>query len=247
VRKTNCLFLLCFYSACSPLFSQTVSGDSVSEKYSVNKAVDFYYSAAGKSTHLYNGGEHPGYNSFNVIGHPYLDTPALQSGKVFYDGTEYENIPLMYDITDDAVIAKFSLLPDNNIRLVHEKIESFSFGAHLFVKLIPNAKEKDIIATGFYDRTYQGKTSVFIKRKKILRDDPVENGELKSRYRQVDEYFIKKDENYFAITSYELLLKIFAEKSSDVKKYLRKNKIKFKKTPERTITEAAKYYDQLTN
>ncbi len=166
MRKTSCLFLLCFYLAWGPLFSQTGSGDSVSEKFAINKAIDLYYSTAGKSTHLYNGGEYPGYNSFNVIGHPYLDTPALQRGKVFYDGTEYENIPLMYDINDDAVIAKFPLLPDNNIRLVHEKIGSFSFGAHSFVKLISTAKEKDIIATGFYDMAYQEKNQVFIKRKK---------------------------------------------------------------------------------
>jgi len=41
------------------------------------------------------------------------------------------------------------------------------------------------------------------------------------------------------------LLDLFNEQKTDVKKYLRKNDLRFKKDPGNTIVKAAEYYDQL--
>jgi hypothetical protein len=227
------------------VFAQAARPDNTSVNTALQNTIDFYYASIGENAHLYIGSEHTGYNT-SVTGHPYLDTTEMQIGSIFCSGILYKNIPLLYDIANDEIIInkyKQSYL----ISLPHEKIGFFSIRADTFVMVMPDTAARNLPAAGFYNRIYNGKTLVLVKRKKILNEDPPANGASKFHYVQRNTYFVKKEKTYFRVTSKRSLFKLFDDKGKDIRRYLRKNKINFNDQPEYAIAQAARYYDSLTN
>ena len=240
-------FLLSFMLHCfssHPLFSQT-NPDSVSSATALQNTIDFYYSVTGENAHLYIGSEYGGYNN-RIIGNPYFDTASFENGSIYYNGTLYNKVPMLYDIWNDNVII-YKYKQNYRIRLVNEKVSYFSILAHTFIRIVPDSTGKVLPGIGFYDRVYDGKTEVLVKRNKIIKDDPPIANEISSRYLQRNSYFVKKHNVYFQVSTRKSLLELFDDRDKEIRKYLRKNKIKFRKQPEYTIIKAAQYYDLLTN
>jgi hypothetical protein len=238
------LFLLqCFFN--NLLFSQNGPADSASASPALQNTIDFYYTITGENAHLYSGSEYVMANSA-VIGHPYFDTTAMVNGSIYFSGTLYKNVPLLYDILhDDIIINKYN--QNYFIRLPGEKIAFFSISKDTFVRVVPDSANKALPGIGFYDRIYNGRTEVIVKRKKVLNEDPPANGVSQFHYLQRNSYFVKKQHIYFQVSSRKSLLKLFDDKNKDIRRYLRKNKINFKDQPEYAILQASKYYDLLTN
>ncbi len=225
------------------LFSQS-NPDSVSSATALQNSIDFYYSFTGENSHLYIGTEYGGYN-IRIMGNPYFDTVAMQSGSIYYNGTLYNNVPMLYDIlNDDVIINRYN--QNFRIRLTKEKISYFSVLTHTFIRIVPDSTGKVLPGIGFYDRIYNGKTEVLVKRTKDIKDDPTIANEIISRFLQHNSYFVRKHHLYFQVATRKSLLKLFDDRDKQIRKYLRKNKIKFRKQPEYTIVKAAQYYDQLT-
>lgn len=241
-------FLLAFLLPCfvnNLLFSQTGTADSTSSGPALQNTIDLYYTITGENAHLYSGSEYVRTNS-TVIGHPYFDTTSLLNGSIYLSGTLYKNIPLLYDILhDDIIINKYN--QNYFIRLPGEKIDFFSIATDTFVKVVPDSADKVLPGIGFYNRIYNGKTEVIVKRKKVLNEDPPANGVSQFHYLQHNSYFVKKKNVYFQVSSRKSLFKLFDDKNKEIRKYLRKNKINFKEQPEYAILQASKYYDLLTN
>ena len=51
---------------------------------------------------------------------------------------------------------------------------------------------------------------------------------------------------FYPVNSKKSLLAIVKPKQKEVQQYLKKNKVKFKKAPEKAALMAVEYYDQLT-
>ncbi len=243
--RKSLVFIILFCSFYYHSFSQAAGIDSVSENPSLKNIVSLYYRSTGENSHLNNGSEYAGYD-VNFIGNPFFDTTAMQPGSVYYDGTLYENLPILFDICNDAVIIN-RYNQDFRIRLVNEKIGYFSLLSHTFVRIVPDSASRLVIGIGFYDRVYKGKMEVLVRRKKIIKDDPVVNGEIKSRYKAVENYFIKRNNAYFPVRTEKSVVRLFKDRDKEIRRYIKKNKLSFKKQPEYAIIQVARYYDQLTN
>ncbi|HVM86724.1 MAG TPA: hypothetical protein VMT76_00955 [Puia sp.] len=245
MRKCKyCFFILPFFLHPGS-FAQSPVLDNDSTCAGLNNTIGLYYSAIQSNAHLYNGRQYSGYNA-NYIGHPYFDTAVLQKGSIYYDGTLYNNILLQYDINKNEVITE-KYGQELRLSLSNEKIDSFRILNNEFLKIIPDSNAGNIMEAGFYQRLYHGKTEVLVKRKKIIRDDPVTNGELKSRYIPVNNYYVRKNGAYIKVDNKKSLLKVFQDKNKELARYLKSKKLKYKKDPELTIEKAAAYYDLLTS
>ncbi len=240
-------FLITFIVHCvsaNRLFSQTDS-DSNSSKAALQNAIDLYYAVTGENAHLYIGSQSAGYDK-KIIGNPFFDTIAVQNGSIYYNGTLYKSIPMLYDIlNDDILINKYN--QNYYIRLANEKVGYFSILKHNFIRIVPDSADKTLPGIGFYDRIYNGKTEVIVKRKKLIMDDPPISNEIVTRFVQYNSYFVKKNHAYFQVVTKSSLSKLFEGKYKEIRRYLKKSKIKFRKQPELALIKAAQYYDQLTN
>ena len=221
------------------------SQDSSVLSTQIGNAVNFYTKYIGENSGIYNGSEYVAYD-FHIQGHQYYEWNNPQPSSVKYDGIFYEKVPLAYDIVRDEVIT--TTYNDNvRIRLVSEKISYFSIQDHFFERLIQDSSNKSVISTGFYERLYNGQMKVFAKRKKKIQEVVNTTEGDKQWFKEFDQFFVLKKNTYYAIQSKSDLFSLFDDKGKAVKKYLRKNKLKFKRQPESTILYAVKYYDQLKN
>jgi hypothetical protein len=90
---------------------------------------------------------------------------------------------------------------------------------------------------------YTGRIIVLVKRAKYI-EETIKD-ELEREFLPKDLYFIKKEGSYYAVKNYKGLLAILKDRSREVKQYLRRNKIKYRKGPENAIVKAAVYYDTI--
>ena len=156
----------------------------------------------------------------------------------------FRNVLMAYDIVRDEVTTN-RYNENFRMKLVSEKIAYFSLFGHFFVRLVQDSLSKSLIPTGFYDRLYNGKIKLFAKRQKIIKETVTADEGDKLWFEENDLYFFYKNDKYYSIKSKNDLLGFFKDRKKDVKRYLRKNKIKFKKDPETTILKSVEYYDQL--
>lgn len=235
------IFLCCIITA-GAAFAQDSATENHFIKDAETKAVDAYYQYTGKRARLYNGVEHLGY-FYTIKGNAYYLTDAWQKGSVLYDGLFYDNVSMMYDIYKDEVV----ILHFNGYRLtlLSEKVKSFTLPAHRFVRMVYDslAAARTTLPTGFYEYVYEGKTNAYAKRIKIL--DEKLTDVVEQEFLVANNYFIYNNGLYHSCSTLRGLRNALQDKSKEVRRYLRKNKIKFKENPEYAIVAAVKYYDTL--
>jgi hypothetical protein len=177
----------------------------------------------------------------HIKGDPYF-TPNVNNGAVLYDGTLYNNVPMLFELTTGKVVVK-QYSEGVLMSLINEKVGYFNLYNHTFIHIVPDSGNT-VITDGFYDRVYNGNITAYVKRQKIFYEDP---STYERSFLQDDKFFIYKNSAWYQVSSEGDMLRLFKEKKKDITKYLRQNKIKYKKDPEYAFTKMAGYYDTLTH
>ena len=205
--------------------------------------VKFYYDAMGEQSPLYNGREYVEYSGTIQIGHPFYNTTEFSIGSITYEGMVFNDAMILYDIVKDKVIIRhFNQI--FRIDLPVEKIQDFRLLGHHFMRLYPDST--GIIEEGFYDKMYDGKIRVFIKRQKLLVEER-SGTDLLRVADQKDILYIQKGGVYHQVRNAKGLLNVFGNKKDVVRQHLRRNGIKFRKAREAATLTAVRYYDSLSN
>jgi hypothetical protein len=243
--RSGCFFFLCFFFS-ALFFNTSLAQDSAAIRSSASYAIDFYSKYIGANSHLYTGSEYIPYNSRTTSGHPWFESNFLEPGFINYEEVLYNKVNIAYDIVHDEVtINRYN--ENFRIKLASEKIACFFFLNHFFVRLVQDSTNKSVIATGFYEQLYNGKLKLFAKRIKKAKDQIVTDEGGKIWFEEHNLYYVQKNNKYYSVQSKVLLFDVLKDRKSEVQKYLRKNKIKFRKSPELTVLKAVEYYDQLKN
>ncbi len=189
-----------------------------------------------------------------VVGNPYFLSDKLQTGNVFYDDSYYQNVLMLYDLVqDNVVIVQFAddkekASPDYEnvfrMNLIKSKIGWFTMPGHEFVLLAADSSSIDM-PRGFYERMYNGKTKLFVKRTKVYVEE-VKGNELERRFDLRALYYVQKEGKYYNIRSQKTLLSVLKDKKKELSSFIRSNKKRFRKNKELLIFETTRYYDQLT-
>jgi len=234
------LFLFFSFKSNSLLLAQSYNSDSTLYDLAVQNVISLYSKTLEENTHLYNGMEyiedHPG-----VIGSPFWKATSLQTGSIYYDDVLYPNIPLAYDIVKDEVVIRNE--QQLSIKLVPEKIGYFFLLGQLFIHIASDSIANPGFQPGLYNVLNKGPIIVLAKRRRtslrVLK--PTDHYE----FRELDVYFIRKDEKYYAIDNKGSLFNALRDKKDEMKKFLQENKFKFKKDVENTIVKTVDYYNRL--
>ncbi len=229
-----------FFSAAQ---SQPLLPDSIFEKQVTVNLIDIYKKEIGQNLRLYNGREYVR-NGQKAKGYPFFESDNPVLGSVYYDGKLYTGLELLYDLAyDEVIINNYSNSAE--IALITEKLSYFSVLTHVFVRIIP-AKENDpLMKPGYYERLLDGKISVFARREKKL--EASLKAEDEAKYVQYNDYFLQMHDTFYRITGESSLLDLLKDKRDLLKKYIRANKINFRKNPEDAIVKTAGYYTLLNN
>jgi hypothetical protein len=252
MKKWMCLHLnLC--GLCLLTFNiargQSVAIDSTGKSAAVNYANALYAKAIGQQLPLNNGPEYYFYDPAEVRGSAYFMEMPHTPGSVYYDGEKYTGVRLLYDIYKDELAtidnqsASYVLLPG--------LVQNFDLLGHHFININTDTlANNNVIKNGYYDELYSGRSAVLTKRKKEIQNYTSSVGELAAYSfftTTKEEFFIRKDKVYYKVSSQGDVLDILKDRKSQLKQYIKANKIKYNKNTGTALASILAYYDQITS
>ncbi|RIY10011.1 hypothetical protein D0T11_10710 [Hymenobacter rubripertinctus] len=189
-----------------------------------------YDDAFGAHSQLYNGPEYVEYakQGSRQIGHPFFLIPEVQPGTVHYNGHLFQQTRLKYDALLDQVVLAQNTSP-LLVRLVDEKLTYFTINNHYFIRILADSSAKNTLATGYYEVLLRDKPiSVLARRAKKIQKN-IANQTVIIEYLADEKLFARKDGRYYPIRSKRSVYNLFKDHISEVRIYMRKNKLKLKK------------------
>ncbi|HTE00488.1 MAG TPA: hypothetical protein VK668_14440 [Mucilaginibacter sp.] len=243
ILKVSILCVLCMICI-SNLFAQAQQSDSTYLQNSLTQTITSFDKAIDQQSRLYNGHEYQGYDRVIKSNALYpLDATTWEAGEVNYDGLNYKNVPMMYDIYKDVVVVllynKFS-----KYTLLNERVHDFTLSDHHFVRVEVDSLINPGLSTGFYDQLYGGKVEVLAKRTKTIQTSTVLTT-LETYFVEKHSYYLKKGNTYYSVGSQRSFLNALKDKKKQLQQYIRDNNIRFSDDPEASMARLAAYYDHL--
>lgn len=205
-------------------------------------AVNRYNQALGAQARLYNGSKYRA-PEHALEEHPYFASEDWIMGSVNYDGEVFEDVPLMYDLFQGALVTEH--FPSGHaIQLVHGKLQNFSIAGHHFEKIENETVGNSLPNSGFYDVLYPGPTRVVARRQK-QKHEAIVSTEIQRSYQERNRYFLFKNGVFFQVKSKRSVRKLMTDKKQEIKRFHRQHKVPFSLDRERMLKMTAEYYDSL--
>lgn len=224
------------------IYSQRVA-DTAFVQAAARHSIELYTRSIGVESHLYNGVLYKEYNFHPADdGSPYFISDDWQEGSVYYDRELYESAPLMYDQVKDKLIVEHEF-GGVKLELISEKVGWFTLGDHRFVRLIADKLTPEI-QTGFHESLYEGNLKVYARRHKNFQETVVNRQEVAYIFKEAYHYYIFKDGHYHPVRSKRSVLKLLEDRKADVRRFMHKNKIRFRADRGRAIAQVVAFYDQ---
>ena len=110
----------------------------------------------------------------------------------------------------------------------------------VFKYIAPPESLKDNLTEGFYEIVYTGRSKYIIRHTSSFY---VREG--LNEYKYAPENYINVGDGYYRVKSKGSLLKLFGEKSGEMKKYLHMARIRIKQADKNQIASILKFYDSL--
>ena len=237
------LSCVCYSLASMLLFAQSENRDSLWTLRKKEEAIKTYYQSIKENAPFFNGAEYTGHGQ-NIIGHPFFANGNAYSGFLEYDGVLYNNVSMQYDIVDDAIIIS-DFTNNYFIRLNSKKIGRFTLYDYVFIQPSFYQGAGEVPENGFFQQLYNGSTTILVKRKKMVIHKTTMEEKSNDRYRQFNSYYIRKGNVYLAIGRNKDVIRAYADKKNEIRKFIGENKLNFRKKPDEMLERTAAYYDQL--
>ena len=161
-------------------------------------------------------------------------------GSVSYQGNIYTGLHLFYNLVSDEIIIN-NYAKNALITLSSGNVDSFTIGAHAFLQLTTN-KTNGLPRDGFYEQLSAGDPAMYVRREKRL---VIGTGSEETKYIQYNNYFLKYKNAFYPVDSKKALLDLLNDQQDLLKKYIRSNKLNFKKNLETSLVLTSIYYSGL--
>jgi hypothetical protein len=238
--KLCCLALLglLFPFICISQTTTLVSTDSVFYHESLANVSHVYFTEIRDNAEIYHGSEFIR-NGQRAIGFPFFEADEMLNGSIYYQGTLYSGIPLYYNMVSDEII--INNYPRNAfLSLSPLKADSFIISSRLFVHL-SSGKSDGLPRSGYYEKLTSGDPALFAKKEKRL---VIGTGSEETKYIEYDNYYIRFKNVYYPVDGKNALLDVLKDREDDLKKFIRSNKLNFKKNPESSLVQVTTYYSR---
>ncbi len=237
----HCLYPLVLIGLLFTFNKSIAQTTSSNESAAYNNIKAYYENEIGDKSHLYTGKEYPPYKS-GIKGTQFFISPQMESSTIFYDGTLYEDVPLLFDLVrQDVIINRYE--DNTRIKLLNEKIKYFIISGHRFENTNLSEGGTEDINSAFYDIVVDGKASVLVSR--IKKVEMTLNPEDPPKFTERDKIFIRNKNKFYPVDNTNSILKALSDKKDLVRTFIRKNKFRFKNNTEGEISKTVAYYETL--
>ena len=234
--KIPALIFVLMGSGISGVYAQNAAPDTLLYSKTATQVIDYFNQSVANQSELYNGAQYDLYPPANKGTFYFQDKNYCIPGLICYSGTWYKNIPVLYDVYNDVMI---SVLGSNLYVLRTGKVSDIYLLDHHFIYLTDS---QGILAPGYYDQLYQGRSRVLVRRTKLI--DESKSTEVV--YEDRTAIYVKKSDKYYEVTGIGALMDIFKDKKKELNQYLKDNKIKYSRDKEGAVARLAGYYDVIS-
>lgn len=208
-----------------------------------DKILEIANSAYGPDDRLINGKYYQP-KHFYAEGHPYFLTKDWSEASLYIKGILFSHINTKYNIEDDAIIIQhiFKNRISKNILLHNSFVDSLIIGMHIFHNTTNFQTENSI---GIAELIYNGTIKAYYKHTTEFYNKLSENF-LNGRYLEPKRklYLFEKN-TFYPIKRKKDFLSHFPEHTKEIKLFLRKNKIRFKKIYDNELYKLVHFSEQL--
>lgn len=233
--------LLCGIIFCNMALCQTTGDDSVFIASAKANTQSLFLHSVGSQAAWMNGRANITYNFPFEGTSPFYGSSKFTEGTLTYDEVDYPGINLLYDEMSDKLI---SLTDKGRLELLSDHVDGFNIYERQFRRVSKDTVNR--MVRGFYQVLYKGKSAVLAKNLKQIKEDLVSGTGIVRSIDTKTIYFFQKGRQYYYINSKKVLLNTLADKRDELQKFIKRNKLNWKRDTGRLITETVAYYDQLT-
>lgn len=204
-----------------------------------------YLREVDKSDELINGREYVPYYFRSIIT-PLLSGNRKHSGFLIFNNRQYKNVTLDYDTYHDQLIYSDSskLIEDKQFKIALNK--DLVGGFTLFFKddsmkfryFRADGPGKFNLSDGFYEVVYDGKTKCIIRHQSFL---AYKDGVEEYRYEPAE--YILVGQVFTRVKSSKSFISLFGKDADKVRKFLRTNRIHFRRAGKNEIATVLRYVD----
>lgn len=228
--------LLFLFSIGFPLRSQVKSFESGNTD--LTRLIEIIY---GQDDLLYQGRFYREPNP-NADGNPYFIDKNWINADIYLKERTFQNIPIKYNIhTDDIIIQiKHQQYMKVLVSIPPELIDSFRIEKHLFISTLhlPGGQNQ-----GYYEKIYKGNRIYLLHYSKHFADSRTSmhpNGYYSKAYSNL---FIVNGDVWTRISGKREFLQYFEPGKKNLKKFLRKNHIRFTRASSGQLYQLCKFAD----
>ena len=222
--------------------AQTPADDSLLYKNAVHRTIGLYHTAIGEQSGLFNGCQYAQFPfSFAENGHPFFKTNTAGTGSVIYDNILYENVQMQYDEVQEVLFMQDSV---HRIQLLNQRIAGFTLFDNTFIHIVKDSQNAVLVNSGFYNVLYNGKIKLLKKEEKMIRED-VSTGVIIRYIEILNYYYIEQNNAWYSIKNKNSIVDIFKDYKKEIRQYIKKNKLSYRKDRDNMLIKTTAYYDQL--
>jgi len=237
--RVNAQQILTFSDHPEEINYRAISDSQISHLFTIyNQRIDV-------SNELINGRDYIPYY-YRSEKKPLLFNEKKGTGSVVLNGRKYDNLSLEYDTYLDELIysdiTKVFFDRPLMIALNKDPIDGFTLYFDQDSVLFRNFKSGDGVKfnlpEGFYEVVYDGKSKYIIKHQSSV-----------TREESIDEYlystagYVMVGKDFYRVRYKKGLVKLFGERSKEVKKFMRTSGIHNRKMDKKQISSVLKFYD----
>jgi len=234
-----CLFTLIYVGA----ISQDKSTESSEAFPSFSEYIGNLY---GTNDIVVNGRSYiPGH--FNAKGDPYFFSDKWTESTLVIDGKKYNKQEILYNIDIEKLILKSSQKRNEEVLLVlnTEFVDAFYLGKHHFVNGAKNFPDSKF--PGFVEKVYSGNFDIVIRYQKSFISNYTANTPNGFYSGTKSEIYIFKEGKLNKLPTKKALLEYFPDQKKEIKKFIRKNNIKYKQANTIQLNKLFTYCDDISS
>ena len=173
--------------------------------------------------------------------HPFWQGRAWKKSNLNYQGQYYPGVEVLYDAFQDQLIYNYKDQRGLSVwmLLYPEEISDFTLDNAQFERIIPDNPQG--VASGFYEVVFQGeKIKLLAKR---IKEKYIDNQTI--LFRKRSRYYLLTKDKYRLIDSKKDFTSIFPANDTQVKSFIKKNKLKVNSRNEDDLIRLSEYCDRL--
>ena len=232
-KQVYCLFtiLLLFFYTAKAQTKETLTN----LKDSTNKIYG--------SSDLLNLGELYVAEHVYATGHPYFITDDYTLASITIHDNYFDKVKARYNIERDQLIVRVSVDTGVYVTMVTKDdwLHSFSINGHYFVSV--NELQPIAEVHGYCEEVYKGKRSFFIKYRKKFIDNYNDLSPMGFFSVMRTTKYVYVNKMFTPVNSKKEFLKLFPEHIAEIKKFMRKNKIRYSRASIAQLGALMQYCD----